>query len=267
MRPSSSAQRWTRRSSGNDSDSEPAACGSRTEYRRRCEPHTLWVTADSHLERTSSDRTTKLTITQFVPLARYLGKKVFAFEEKRSLVGLPVKDAIAQITSWTDAQKLSATVEGDADALASTLGTTAEQVVVFGSGGSTTPLSKMPARSIDVSLPPTEGNFEAPEYNFTRLRIWVDDNGVVAYYWFDLWLDTDGDTSARALLAKTFGKPTKIGAGYEQAWFVGISLGGLGSVLAAKRHGTLLAGVVLSRRSSATVTSPTRSWLLVASHD
>jgi hypothetical protein len=180
--------------------------------------HTLWVTADSHLERTASaESTTTLTITRFVPLANYLGKKAFAFEEKRSLVGLPVKDAIAQVTSWAKTRQLPVSVEGGGDALATAIGNatntsvSADQVVVVGSDGSTTPLSSMPMRSIDVSLPPTEGNFEPIEYNFTRLRIWVDDKGVVSHYWFDLWLDDEGYKSASALLAKAFGKPTKVG--------------------------------------------------------
>jgi hypothetical protein len=167
--------------------------------------HTLWATADLHVERTAST----LTITRFVPLAKYLGKKAFAFEEKRSLVGLPVKDAIAQITGWAEAHGLYVTVEGDADAFATAIGTTADRVVVVGRDGSTTPLSSMPTRSIDVSLPPTEGNFEPLEYNFTRVRVWADDKGIVSHFWFDLWRDAEGD--APALLAKTFGKPTKVG--------------------------------------------------------
>ena len=169
--------------------------------------HAIWSTADLHIEQTDG---TKLVMTNFVPLASFLGKKGFAFEAERSLVGLPAADAVAQIQKWADAKKLPMSVEGDIDALASAMGTTADKVVVVGDG-SATPLSKMAVRSIDVALPPAEGSFEKVEYNFTRLRIWLDEQGVVKHYWFDIWVDPAGHAAATALLAKTYGKPSTSG--------------------------------------------------------
>lgn len=191
----------------------------RTITSARGKTHTLWATEDAHLERSASEGgTTTLTVTKFVPLASFLGKKRFAFEETRSLVGLPAAEAIAQIQRWADVRRLAVTVEGDIESMAKTVGdatntsVTPDKVIIVGGDGTTTPLSSMPTRSIDVSLPPTEGSFEALEYNFTRVRIWLDDKGVVSHYWFDVWLDRAGYTSATALLAKAFGRPTKIGA-------------------------------------------------------
>lgn len=181
--------------------------------------HTLWATDTAHFELAGSGDSKTLIATPVVPFARYLGDRRFAFEPARSLVGMPAADAVSTIEAWAKANHHSVSSEGDAAsttrAIASATGAdvTPDRVVVVGADGSTTPLSAMPARSLDVQLPPTESSFEKLEYNFTRLRLWLDDKGAVHHYWFDLFILDDAHYAATtALLAKTFGKPKRQGA-------------------------------------------------------
>jgi hypothetical protein len=181
--------------------------------------HTLWATDTAHFELTWSGDSKTLIATDIVPLAHCLGEHRFAFEPDHSLVGLSAAAAVGAIERWAKANHLPISSEGDAAAMTRAIAgatgadVTPDRVVVVGDDGSTTPLSAMPVRSLDVELPPTESSFEKLEYNVTRLRLWFDDKGVVDHYWFDLFILDDAHYAATtALLAKTFGKPKRKGA-------------------------------------------------------
>lgn len=183
--------------------------------------HALWVNEDAgiHVERTiGPGGTVTLTTTSFVPLARYLGAGGLQLDAKHSLIGMPYKDAIAQVEAWARGQHLAIEVEdAHADLVGAIHGATgadlaASRVVVVNRDGGTTPLADMPTTSIDLHLPPTEDFFEKPEYQHTPLRLWVDEHGHVSHYWLSMFVsDRAAFDRILAQLSKSFGKPNRKG--------------------------------------------------------
>jgi hypothetical protein len=183
--------------------------------------HTLWVNeaAGLHIERTiGRDDTVTLTTTSFVPLARYLGAGGLQLDAKHSLIGMPYKQAIAQVEAWARDQHLAIEVEdAHAELVGAIHGVTgadldASRVVVVNRDGSTKPLAELPTTSIDLHLPPTEDFFEQPEYQYTPLRLWVDEHGHVSHYWLSMFVsDRAAFDRILAQLARSFGKPKRKG--------------------------------------------------------